>query len=143
MADEEIKEEAAPEEEPKKEEKDVKDVVGEIAMDVWGGLAPTIPDIIKSIAGPTEVALQGQYKDATAEIFKKMEGDLVALKNKEIDRIEFEQITQKRKAAIYALYNANKISHQKPSVQKILGAVEEIVTTIIVKAVPALIIAAI
>jgi len=146
MSDEEIKEEVTPteepKEEPKEEKKDVKDVVGEIAMDVWGEVAPTIPDIIKSIAGPTEVALQGKYKDDTAAILKKMEGDLVALKDGEIDRIEFQQITEKRKAAIYALYNANKIENQKPSIQKILGAVESIVTTILVKAVPALLAAA-
>lgn len=131
MADEEIKEET-----------DVKDVVGDIALDVWGEIAPTIPDVVKSIVGPTEVVLQGKHKEATAEILKKMEGDLVALKDKEIDRIEFEQITQKRKAAIYALYNANKIARQKPSVQKILGAVESIATTLLTKAVPILIAAA-
>jgi len=121
------------------ENNDFKSAASALALDVWNDLAPTIPDIIRSVTAQTEVVLQGQYKDATAAIFRKMSDDLVAFKNKEIDRIELEDILQRRKAAIFALYNANKISHQKPSIQKILSAVENIVTTILVKAIPVLI----
>lgn len=130
-------------EESKVEEKvDIKGVVSDIALDIWKDLVPTIPDVIKSISAQTDVALQGKYKEATEEILRKMAGDLVAFKDKEIDRIEFEQLIGKRKAAIFAFFNANKISHQKPSIQKILDAVVSIATTILVKAVPALIVAA-
>lgn len=132
-------EEEPVEEEPKEEKKDLKEELGDLAMEVWGDIAPTIPGIIKSIAGPTEVVLQGKYKDETMVILKKMEGDLVAFKSGEIDRIEFVDLVGRRKAAIYALYNANKISHQRPTVQKILDAVESIATTILIKAVPLLI----
>jgi hypothetical protein len=125
-----------------KKKVDLKGVVSDIALGVWGDLEQDIPDIIKSIAGPTDTALQGQFKVEIEGILKKMAEDLVAFKNKEIDRLEFEQITMRRKAGIYGFFNANKISHQRPSVQKILDAVESIVTTIILKGIPVLIAAA-
>ena len=124
-----------------KKKEDLKGVISDIALDVWGDLAPTIPDIIKSIAGPTDVALQGKYRGEIAEIFRKMKEDIIAFQNKEIDRIELEEITLRRKAAIFGFFNANKISHQRPSIQKILDAVVTITTTIISKAIPALIVA--
>lgn len=119
----------------------LKGVISDLALDVWGDLVPTIPDIIKSIAGPTDVALQGQYKGEIAAVFGKMKDDIIAFQNGEIDRIELEEITLNRKAGIFGFFNANKITHQKPSVQKILDAVVHITTTIIVKAIPALIVA--
>ena len=133
MPDDEILEEEDPiEEEPEEEKvsmtvaneeaikKDIKDELGKLALEVWGDIAPTIPGIITSIVGPTEVVLQGKYKDETKAILKKMEGDLIAFKNKEIDRIEFTDLVGRRKAAVYALYNANKIANQRPSIQKVL-----------------------
>lgn len=122
--------------------KDLRKLLGETAFYVWGEIAPTIPDIIKTISSQTETALKGKYKDATLAILKKMDEDIVAFKNKEIDRIEYEDLVGRRKAAIFALYNANKISNQKPSIQKVLSAAETIATTLLVKAVPAIIAAA-
>lgn len=116
-----------------------KEKVGALALDIWKDFAPTIPDIIKEIAGPTEVILQGKHKEESEKILRKMEEDLAAFKNKEIDRIELTDLVQRRKAAIYALYNANKIANQKPSIQKVLDAAEKIAATILIKAIPIII----
>ena len=112
----------------------------EVALNIWKDVAPEIPGIIiNSVTASTEVALQGEFKDKVQEILEKMKDDLVAFKNKEIDRIEFEDLVQRRKAAIFALYNANRITYQRPAVQKILTAVENIATVLLLRAIPEII----
>jgi hypothetical protein len=102
----------------------------------WGELEAQLPTLANSLIGHGETVLSGQYKEKTAKILAKMQEDILALKNKEIDAIDFRMLTERRKMAIYALYNAQKATGNKPSIQTILNAAGEIATILVKHGLP-------
>ena len=104
--------------------------------DVWGDLEKELPDLAKTLVGNGEVVLSGKHAEMSADILRDMKDDILAFKNQEIDQIELEDLVQRRKAALFALYQAQKISSAKPSIQRILVAAEQIGTILLTKGIP-------
>jgi hypothetical protein len=116
---------------------DVKDEnVRSYLKECWGEIHDQMPEIFEVLAGDGEVILRGKHLDASKEVLAKMEKDLLMFKDKEIDRIDFEELLKIRKATLYSLYNAARIQQAQPSVQKILLAAERVVSILLTKAVP-------
>lgn len=105
-------------------------------QECWGEIHTQMPEIFQVIAGDGEVVLQGKHLEATKEILKKMQSDLLLLKEGKIDRIDYEDLLRIRKAAIFSLYNAARIQQAQPSAQKFLMAAERISEILLTKAVP-------
>jgi hypothetical protein len=103
---------------------------------VWDGLKDEIPSLFKMIAGDGETVLTGQHAEESKKIMAKIEADAMALKNGEISRAEFVELVRRRKAAIFTLYSAEKISRNRPSEQKVLDAMTRIATILITRAIP-------
>jgi hypothetical protein len=152
-----MKEEAMPEETPKNEEgkplqdaalkildglatkglEEVKDEkVRGYLTEVWGDLHKEIPDLFKVLVGDGETVLSGKYEESTKAIMKKIQDDLLTFRAGGMDAIDFEEIVRIRRAAIFALYNAQRVSQAQPSLQHVLSAAESIATILITKAVP-------
>ena len=112
------------------------DTVRGYLTDVWGDLEKELPDLAKTLIGDAEVVLSGKHLDLSKDILVKMKEDILAFKGGEIDQIEFEDLIQRRKAALFALYQAEKKSSARPTVQRILDAGERIATILITKGIP-------
>jgi hypothetical protein len=110
--------------------------VKEYLTDVWGDLEKELPDLAKTLVGSGEVVLSGKHAEMSKDILLKMKEDIFAFKAREIDQIELEDLVQRRKAALFALYQAEKKSSARPSIQKILDAGERIATILITKGIP-------
>lgn len=116
---------------------DVKDTqVRSYLTEAWGGIKDAAPALFDVLVGKGEVVLSGKHLEASKEILKKMEGDVLALKAREIDQVEYEDLIWRRKEALFSLYNAQRISQVKPSIQKVLQAAEDIATILITKGIP-------
>lgn len=123
----------------KKKLSEVKDdKVRQYLTDVWGGLIDKTPALIDVLVGPGEVILKGKHLDETKRIMGLIQEDVLALKSKEIGEVEFRHLVKRRKAAIFALYNAQKISDAKFDIQKILSAAEMIAEILIKAGIPIL-----
>lgn len=103
---------------------------------VWGELYKELPDIAEALFGHGEVLLSGEYKESVAAIMKKMEEDILAFKRKEFDSIDFMDLIERRKSAIFALYNAQEAVSARPSVAKVLAAAANIAEILVIKAIP-------
>jgi len=110
--------------------------VKEYLTEVWGDLKDEIPDLFDVLVGDGEVVLSGKYEDATKTIMKKIQDDILAFRAGGMDAIDFEEIVRIRRAAIFALYNAQKASQAQPSLQYVLTAAESIATILITKGIP-------
>jgi len=108
----------------------------EYLTEVWGGVKEELPDLFQMITGDGEVVLSGQHLEESKNVLKEMETDIFLLKKGEITKAEFIELVRRRKAALFALYGAEKISRSRPSEQKILDAVVRVAETLIVKAIP-------
>jgi hypothetical protein len=104
--------------------------------EVWGGLKDELPDLFDVIVGEGEVVLSGKHLDSTKAIMKKMQADILSLKAGEIDTVDFEEIIEIRRAAIFALYNAQRISQVQPSLQKVLTAAGRVAEILVTKGAP-------
>lgn len=104
--------------------------------DVWGDLEKELPDLTKTLVGDGEVILSGKHAEMSKAILIKMKEDILAFKAKEIDQIELEDLVQRRKAALFALYQAEKKSSARPSVQRILDAMERIGVILLTRGIP-------
>jgi hypothetical protein len=121
----------------KKKLSEVKDAkVRQYLTDVWGGLLDKAPELFDTLVGPGEVILKGKHLNETKRIMSLIQDDIVAFKNKAMEEAEFRQLVMRRKAAIFALYNAQKISDAKISVQKVLSAAEMIAEILIKAGIP-------
>jgi hypothetical protein len=112
------------------------DTVRDFMGKAWGSLEAELPDLARSLVGSGEVIMSGPYKEQSAEILGKMQADILSFKNKEIDAIDFKILVERRKMAIYALYNAQEAVGSRPSVQKVLNAMGNIATILIKTGVP-------
>lgn len=110
--------------------------VREILESTWTVIKGEIPGLFDMFSQDINVVLSGKHLDASKEILAKMEKDILALKNGEIDKIEFAELVRRRKAALFTLYNAEKISRSQPSVQKVLDAAVRIAEKLAVAAIP-------
>lgn len=103
---------------------------------VWEDFKKEIPNLFKMLAPDGEVILSGRHAEASKEIMAKIEGDAMALKRGEITRAEFTELIRRRKAAIFTLYSAEKISRSRPSEQKILAAIEKVAEILVTRGIP-------
>jgi hypothetical protein len=110
--------------------------VREYLTDVWGDLEGELPDLFHVLVGDGEVVLGGKYLDATKAIMKKMQDDILSFRNGDFDQIDFEEIIEIRRAAIFSLYNAQKISQVQPSLQGVLSAAGRIAEILLKNGVP-------
>lgn len=110
--------------------------VREYLGEVWGGLKDELPDLFEVLVGEGEVVLSGKYLDATKAILKKMQNDILSFRAGDFDKIDFEEIIEIRRAAIFALYNAQRITQVQPSLQKVLSAAGRIAEIIVTKGIP-------
>lgn len=108
----------------------------EYFTEVWGGVKEELPDLFQMITGDGEVVLSGQHLEESKNVLKAMEEDIFLLKKGEISKAEFVELVRRRKAALFALYGAEKISRSRPSEQKILDAIVRVAETLVVKAIP-------
>ena len=113
-----------------------KEVAATYLTGVWDGIKAEIPSLFKMIAGDGEIVLTGRHAEESKKIMAKIEADAMALKKGEISREEFVELVRRRKAAIFTLYSAEKISRSRPSEQKILDAITRIATILITRAIP-------
>lgn len=121
----------------KKQINDVEDeAVRKYLSDAWGGVEKELPDLIDSIVGQGEVILAGENLAETKKILAKMGEDLTAFHSGQIDEIEYEDLVWRRKAALFALYNAQKITAKRPSIQKILMAIGRLAEILVTKGIP-------
>lgn len=110
--------------------------VREYLHEVWGDLKDELPDLFYALVGDGEIVLGGKYLEATKAILKKMQDDILSFKAGHFDKIDFEEIIEIRRAAIFSLYNAQRISQVQPSLQKFLSAAGRIAEIILKKGVP-------
>jgi hypothetical protein len=104
--------------------------------DVWGGLKDELPDLFEVLVGEGEVVLSGKYLDATKGIMKKMQDDILGFREGLYDKIDFEEIIEIRRQAIFALYSAQRITQVQPSLQKFLSAAGRIAEILLTKGIP-------
>ncbi len=104
--------------------------------DVWGELKTELPDLFDTLVGHGETVLGGKHLDAVKEVMRKMQGDILDFKEGKLDTVDFEEIVRIRKAAIFSLYNAARISQVQPSLQKVLSAASRIAEILLVKGIP-------
>jgi hypothetical protein len=110
--------------------------VREYLTNVWGDLLQKTPALFEALVGPGEVVLSGKHLEQTQKIMASLQDDILAFKNREIDERIFKDLVKRRKAAIFALYNAQKVTQGRPSVQKVLISISSIAEILLKHAVP-------
>jgi len=105
--------------------------------EVWGDLEQQLPEFVSMLVEPAEVVLSGKHLELSKDILLKMKEDILAFKAGEIDQFELEDLVWRRKEALFTLYQAEKKrSSARPSIQKILGAVEKLAEILVVRGIP-------
>jgi hypothetical protein len=122
--------------EPAPKTSKAKEVAKTYMTGVWEDFKKEIPNLFKMLAPDGEVILSERHAEASKEIMAKIEGDAMALKRGEITRAEFTELIRRRKAAIFTLYSAEKISRSRPSEQKILAAIEKVAEILVTRGIP-------